>query len=1499
MFFINTFSAPSHEATQSVARSPMANGRLIRQLRERLGLSRLDLAARASGAFDERWLETVEDGARVDATQLHALARHLGCEPPDIIVSDDIRSPFRGLLSFEPEDAPLFGGRDRGADEITALLRQHAIVALIGASGSGKSSVVKAGVVPRLRNCVDAVWRGLTIRPGNDPLLALARAIGSELDRDRDEDQRIVKARARAEVLFEGTARLSQFLERIAELRAEPGAAPPSFLLFVDQWEELYTQAVDPNRRRVFLDQLMEGFGASSHRLILTMRADFMGDLLEVHRPFFDVIKPGICHLPKMSRSELAEAIEKPAAAVGLSYEDGLTKALLDDAGDEPGNLALVEFTLTELWKRRDKQANRLTLASYHEIDGLQGAIDRHADAVYTRLPAAQQIAARRALTRLVHVSTLESFVRARRPLSAFSEEGRSIIRALAAQDNRLVVISYDDEIGEDVAEVAHEALIREWKKLQEWVSGDPGFLQWRDDVERRQIRYEKKGRNAADLLFGAELDDAESWLRTRGSSAGSRGATNSIEQVGIEATEGEIPAAVRAYIAESLAQRACELQEKQKIQAERDAFRRKSSFVAVFAAIILAFLVVGLSFALQRAADSASTAKAAQSQSKIKEFEAHQATTRALISEARAKASETRALGALAQVALNAHRPADAIQLALAAWPRDVSDERPQIQPVLDAISGALAAERLPIKFFRHEGPVTGALFLEGGQKILSWSDDDTLRLWNSQTGNEIVPPMRHGKSVTGALVSEDETRMLSWSLDDTLRWWDLSTGKELVSPMRLEDNAQGALLLDGAKRALSWSDRSIRVWDLATGSELGAPMGGEGRIEGVTVSKDGRRAVSWSADETVRFWNTETGQKFTDPVRIPYSVNGIRFSSDETRLLLWGIDGLRLLDASTGKEVVPPMAQEFNIQGAWFSRGENQIIAWSESDGIRRWDVHTGEELYRPMRNSFLINGMTMSGDNGDIFSWSDNSDIILWDPVNIGDVHTTMRHDGPVLNAILLKDERRILSWSEDKTLRLWETRTGRQLLPSMRHDGNVVGAILTADETRLLSWSDDNTLRLWDVTVGAQTSRLRHKRAVTGALLISDTGPVVSWSRDGFLRVRDLTTGSDLVRPMEHNGPILGAAMSKDKDRIVSWTETSLELWDRETGASLVSLFDLKEMKGAFLTADSRRILFWSGDNRLRMVDSSTGMDDLPPMVHGDGVSGALLTRNEKRILSWSKDGSIRLWDAMTGQPVVKPMQHSDGILGGVSGVLLSQDEKMIVSWSEDFTLRIWDAETGLEVVGPMRHGDPVNGALLFANGSRILSWSGKALHIWDAMNGNHLMALRGHTSDVAGATLSTDGTRLVSWAKGKDLRVWDVRTGAEIAPPMWHDGWVTGALLIDGGARIVSWSRDDTIRLWDAKSGMLLLGPMYHSTDVVGLLVLSDEKRVLSWSTDTTLRSWNIELPEGNLLELACARLPSLDLRALKKSYGVLVDEPICTTSQLSVEVDPRKIAENN
>ena len=292
--------------------------------------------------------------------------------------------PYRGLAAFREGDAQFFYGRETFTERLETSVKTKPLVAVIvGSSGSGKSSAVFAGLLPRLRQT--GGWQITVTRPGDQPYYSLASTLSPLLAPELGETDQLVETRKLAERLMSGEVNLYRVVERILE----KGSENEQLLLVIDQFEELYTLCPDVDTQQRFIDELLSTEKASSERrpspvvILLTMRADFMGQALS-HRPFADALQDVSLILGPMTRQELQAAIQKPAEQQGSAFEPGLVERILDDVGAEPGNLPLLEFALTLLWERESD--GWLTHENYEEIGCVDGALASYADEVYINL---------------------------------------------------------------------------------------------------------------------------------------------------------------------------------------------------------------------------------------------------------------------------------------------------------------------------------------------------------------------------------------------------------------------------------------------------------------------------------------------------------------------------------------------------------------------------------------------------------------------------------------------------------------------------------------------------------------------------------------------------------------------------------------------------------------------------------------------------------------------------------------------------------------------------------------------------------------------------------------------------------------------------------------------------------------------------------------------------------------------------------------------------------
>jgi hypothetical protein len=443
--------------------------------------------------------------------------------------------PYRALESFREQDAPLFFGRDRFVinperpeEGLLHKVRTCPLVAVVGASGSGKSSVVQAGLLPRLRREPPSrdTWDAVVFHPARRPFLRLAMALEAVRNPDATDATRETDAAKLSRSWAGGDLPLDFSLDQ-----ARKALEVNRLLLIVDQFEELFTTEVPDAVRRDFVTKLLAAADPARVTVLLTLRADFYGRAIELDPGLSDLMQRGIINVRAMSREERREAIGRPARLVSLSFEQGLVERILDDVGDEPGNLPLLEFALTELWERRD--GGRLTHAAYEALGRVAGAIGRRAETVFATLSPDQRSAAPRLFGRLVRISAAGeqgADTRQRVRLRALDPDARSAVEPFVA--GRLLVAGRDESLNDlapaaaDPAprpaddlitvEVAHEALIRTWDRLKTWIDEDRAFLLWRQRLNLLITEWERSGRDAGALLRGAPLNEALRFARVR-----------------------------------------------------------------------------------------------------------------------------------------------------------------------------------------------------------------------------------------------------------------------------------------------------------------------------------------------------------------------------------------------------------------------------------------------------------------------------------------------------------------------------------------------------------------------------------------------------------------------------------------------------------------------------------------------------------------------------------------------------------------------------------------------------------------------------------------------------------------------------------------------------------------------------------------------------------------------------------------------------------------------
>jgi tetratricopeptide (TPR) repeat protein len=418
--------------------------------------------------------------------------------------------PYRGLFAFREQDSEFFYGREKFIDQLVEAVGNKSLVGVIGPSGSGKSSVVFAGLLTRLR--CEGNWLIANFRPGSSPFHELAAALMPLLEPEMTDTDQLIEARKQAMALSVGDLSLREVLRRIKKKHQNAYR----LLIFADQFDELYTIQKEPGVIQQFLDQVLEvvRYGVDQQEslftFIFTLRADFLSQAL-LYRPFADAAQDATFFLGPMMPQEFEQAIIRPAEKLSISFESGLVERILDDIGDEPGNLPLLQFALTSLWERQLE--GLLKHDAYTDIGRVKGALAQYAKDVYASLNKSEKEEARRVFVQLVNLGKGVEDTRRLATRDEVGEECWELVQKLA--DARLVVTD-QDPTGLKTVEIVHEVLIQDWQQLRKWISADREFRAWQERLRTNLMQWEENNWDDDALLRGSLLVVAEGWLAER-----------------------------------------------------------------------------------------------------------------------------------------------------------------------------------------------------------------------------------------------------------------------------------------------------------------------------------------------------------------------------------------------------------------------------------------------------------------------------------------------------------------------------------------------------------------------------------------------------------------------------------------------------------------------------------------------------------------------------------------------------------------------------------------------------------------------------------------------------------------------------------------------------------------------------------------------------------------------------------------------------------------------
>jgi WD40 repeat protein/energy-coupling factor transporter ATP-binding protein EcfA2 len=1095
----------------------------------------------------------------------------------------DGRCPYKGLEVFEEDDAELFFGRERLVDDLVSRVKESRTVFVTGPSGSGKSSLVRAGLIHALKKGASKgsdLWLYETMKPGRDPIkelsLAFSRLKGPDLT-----DYFLAHANE-ADVL-------NKCVESVLS-----GRKDQRFLLFVDQFEEVFTQINQEEERQAFINMLAHAGTVENGRVIVlfAMRSDFLSNCA-TYLALNELLSQQFRQIGAMQPEELVSAIALPAKKVGLPIEEELIARIINDMKGEPGALPLMQFALKELFEARQARGGdmALTLEDYLEREGIQKMLARHADDTFNQLSIDQQELARSIFSGLIEVgrgtadtkrtALFDELV----PANASPADVLAIVQKLA--DARLIIT--DEQAGKDTVTISHEKLIEAWPWLKKLVNENRDAIALQNEIVSDAKEWYEHQRNTSYLYSGARVVTANEQLKSN------------------KLVLSEI-----AY---------------EYIRAGQT--RQRRGQIALFGSIAIIFALLVTAVVI-----FANLTREAQKQTNI-------ALARQL------------AAAAVSNLSIDPERSLLLAREALA----QIDESGETLPEAVDALQQALHTSRVEQSINVYEDPgggpqsqnssadnwVNDVAFSPDGKRVAVARTDGKAQIWATD-GTLVREFPGHTNWVHTVAFSPDGNLLATAGNDTTVRISDATTG-ELLRTLFGHRGVINSVAFspDGSKLATASWDGTARIWDLASERSLHTlpPQPTGVKVLDVAFSKDGARLAVAMADGSASLWDVVSGEEAGEVIKAhAAAINSIAFDPAGTRLATASDDKtVKVWDLETRRDPLVITGHFESVRGVMFSADGLYLVTGSIDGTVKIWDSHTGKSLITFLGHSNSVDSIAFSPDNQHLASASRDGSVRIW--------NAAIGHTSSVNSVVFSPDGAYFATASDDRTARMWDAHSGKELYtftePQMQqtHGDRVTDLEFSPDGDRLATTANDGTIKIWDVKTRALLLRLtktfssqKDRVDFDTVLAFSPDGTkLASAGGEGVIQIWNAETGDPLYEWKAHNGAISGILFIQNGlSLITSSLDKTTRIWDMKTKREKSS-FPNGLLRDVSASADGKWFVTGNDEGQVKLWIVSEALSRIL-MQHDNKVFGVALDSQGRSLASASWDKTAKLWRSGT-------------------------------------------------------------------------------------------------------------------------------------------------------------------------------------------------------------------------------------------------------------------------
>ena len=1363
----------------------------------------------------------------------------------DVTNGLDAENPWPGLESFRESDAAFFRGREAEADALLRLVRRERLTILYSLSGLGKSSLLRAGLFPRLGEelCLPVYIRlayDAEAAPFREQILAHVTRASAAMGFDP--------------APTDSTRTLWEHFHRRGAGYWTADNRPVSPVLVFDQFEEVFTLGHETPERAArteqFLDELadlIEGrppadvkarvdageeeasaFGASRHvyKVVFSLRADFLAQL-ETLRPRIPSVASNRMELGPLRGDAALRVTAAGSALLSERLQERIVRVVADATGGSvelPLHDLIVDPAILSLFCREVNERRKALGQPQITPDLVEGNRDAILGDFYARCVDDLDPAVRRFIEdRLLTVDGYRNS-EALQNMLAVPGVTRGVVERLVAR--RLIRVEQPE--------------------------GRPPRVELTHDVLAGMVRKSRDAREAADDLARARAESAqaqESLVRAREGARRSRRTAalgGGLALVAVAACGVAVWMYLKSQLETTRAERATGTVEFEEaahlVQDNEGAGALEKALPALqqrndasTRSLVLSLLGAQRWPLLQINADGIYYAAYSADGDRIVTASSADNAARIWRTATGAPLREMQHAGAVRSATFSP----DGRLLVTAS-----EDSTAQ---VWDAQTGVKRGAAL-----RHRGIVLFAAFDPTGERVVTASADSTAQVWDVTKGANIGRSvLQHRGVVFSAVFSPDGRYVVTASADSTAQIWNARTGQPVVNPLRHGSIVYAATYSpDGQRVVTAAGGGTAQLWDARTGTTLRPTMRHGGAVLWAAFSADGRRIVTASADSLAQVWDALTGARRGAPLRAPGMVYSAVFSPDGRQILIAGPTIRPSEWAADGRPALPPPPALYQLPPVNFAAlsPDGRLVATAAGDSaVRLWDVHVFERSSVRLRHGDRVRWAVYSADGKYVATASSSGIAQVWDALAGTLVGVPMRDASGEINTVAFSpDGRLVVTASEDSTAQIWEWSTGRKIGVSLRHPKNVTSAVFSPDGAHVLTGSADNTAQVWDWRTGARVGAvLRHSNVVEDVAFSPDGQKVATASDDSTAQVWNWQTGAKLAPAMRHHGVVASVAFSPDGRRVLAASvDGTAQIWDAGSGARAEpEIRNQAILITARYSPDGQRVVTASVDHTVQIWDAGTGAKLGPPMVHTAGINCATFSPDGRHVLTASADSTAMVWDPAIFQSALRHVMRQAGAVWRVG---FSRDGKWLVSVSADSVAQVWNVSTGVKRAPAMRHGALIASAALSPDGTKVVTASrdGTA-QLWDASTGAKIGAPLRYSSIVNAATFDGSGRRLVIGTAGGDTQVWELGPPAKLLTSLPRQGAILSVAFSPDGLRVATASADWSARIWDAATGAPTSERMKHDRAVLSAAFSPDGERVVTSSADSTFQLWDV------------------------------------------------------